>query len=84
MRLDGKRALVTGSSRGIGEGADVIINYMGKGHEAEGTRAEAVKTGRRVAVIQADVSLPTKAREFDRPTHSRTWRARYPGEQRRH
>jgi NAD(P)-dependent dehydrogenase (short-subunit alcohol dehydrogenase family) len=72
MGLEGKRALVTGSSRGIGkaivlafasEGADVIINYVGKADEAERTRAEAAKTSRRVSVIQADVSLPAKARE---------------------
>jgi glucose 1-dehydrogenase len=73
MRLEGKRALVTGSSRGIGkgivlafarEGADVVINYVGQRDEAERTRAEAAKSGRRVAVLQADVSIPAKARDL--------------------
>jgi glucose 1-dehydrogenase len=73
MRLEGKRALVTGSSRDIGkaivlafarEGADVVINYIGKGNEAECTRAEVAKSGRRVAVIQADVSVPANARDL--------------------
>jgi NAD(P)-dependent dehydrogenase (short-subunit alcohol dehydrogenase family) len=83
MRLEGKRALVTGS-RGIGkaivlafarEGADVIINYVGKGDEAERTRAEAAKSGRRAAVIQADVSVPAKARELIDICGARTGRA---------
>ncbi len=48
MRLKGKNALVTGSSRGIGrgiavrfaqEGANVAINYVGSARAAEETLA---------------------------------------------
>jgi len=66
-RLANKRAIITGSSSGIGagvalafaaEGADVIINYPGPKQEAD---AAAVKRGiealgRRCFAIQADVS----------------------------
>ena len=55
MRLAGKVALVTGSSRGIGreiavgmarEGADIIINYSRSKDEAVATAAEIEKMGR--------------------------------------
>src|ERR1700722_16784221 len=66
-KLDNKRALVTGSSSGIGagvalafarEGADVIVNYRTpQQQEAAEKVAEAVRAqGRRSAAIQADVS----------------------------
>lgn len=66
MRLAGKRALVTGGSRGIGqaivlafarEGADVVIDYVGNGAAAEQTRAQVEKLGRQAVVVQADVSV---------------------------
>jgi 3-oxoacyl-[acyl-carrier protein] reductase len=66
-RLEKKRALVTGSSSGIGagvalafarEGADVVVNYpTPKQKEAAEKIAEGVRTlGRRSTAIQADVS----------------------------
>ena len=68
-KLEKKRALVTGSSSGIGagvalafarEGADVIINYpTPKQQEAAEKIAEQVRAaGRRSKAIQADVSEP--------------------------
>ena len=64
-RLEGKKALVTGSSRGIGagiavelarEGADVAINYRSSPDEA-GAVAEQVRGfGRKAVVLQADVA----------------------------
>lgn len=63
--LTGKKALVTGSSRGIGQGialclakqgADVIINYHSKAQEAEVVVASVKALGRDSFAVQADVS----------------------------
>jgi glucose 1-dehydrogenase len=65
MTLQGKVALVTGASRGIGKasaielaraGADVAVNYRSHPAEAEETAAAIRALGRRVIVIQGDVS----------------------------
>ncbi len=66
MNLEGKKAVVTGSSRGIGrvialalakEGADVAVNYI-TGNETDAEEvAEAIKAmGRNALLIQANVS----------------------------
>ncbi len=65
MKLSGKRALVTGASRGIGraialalaaEGADVAVNYAGSEAAAQEV-AEVIRAmGRKAVVIQADVA----------------------------
>lgn len=64
--LTNKVALVTGASRGIGKaiaialaaaGADVAVNYRSRQNEAEETRAQIQKLGRRAIAVQADVSL---------------------------
>ena len=64
MQLDGKVALVTGASRGIGRsialmlaarGADIVINYAGNTEAAEKTKAEVEALGRKAMVIKADV-----------------------------
>ena len=64
MQLDGKVALVTGASRGIGKsialmlasrGADIAINYAGNTEAAEKTKAEVEALGRKAMVIKADV-----------------------------
>ncbi len=63
--LTGKKALVTGASRGIGkgialalakQGADVAVNYRSKKEEAEAVVAEIKKMGREAFAVQADVS----------------------------
>lgn len=63
--LTGKKALVTGGSRGIGkgivlalarQGADVVINYHSKAEEAEAVATEVRSLGRVALTIQADVS----------------------------
>lgn len=63
--LDGKIAVVTGASRGIGKaiakklaalGATVIINYNGSAEKAEAVRQEILTAGGRAEAIQCDVS----------------------------
>jgi NAD(P)-dependent dehydrogenase (short-subunit alcohol dehydrogenase family) len=64
-RLDGKTALVTGSSRGIGAdtvtyfaeaGADVVINYRNKAPRAQKLAAKLEEGGSRALVQQADLT----------------------------
>ncbi len=66
MRLAGKVALVTGSSRGIGreialglarEGADLIVNYHSREDAAQVTAREIEALGRQVLVLKAGVSM---------------------------
>jgi 3-oxoacyl-[acyl-carrier protein] reductase len=65
MKLSGKIALVTGSSRGIGreiamamarEGADIVINYSRSKDAAEEAAREIEKLGRRTLIVQASVT----------------------------
>lgn len=69
--LEGKKALVTGASRGIGRaiavalaeaGADVAINYSGSEAAAAETAAAVEALGRRAIIVKANVG---KADEFD-------------------
>lgn len=64
-RLDGRRALVTGGSRGIGrgiaielarEGADVAVNFRRDEDAARATVADIERLGRRAVAVQADVA----------------------------
>jgi enoyl-[acyl-carrier protein] reductase III len=64
MSFEGQVALVTGSSRGIGEaialelarrGADIIITYVRKGSAAEETVAAIEELGRRAHAVQVDL-----------------------------
>ena len=77
IRLEGKNALVTGASSGIGQGiavalaaagADVGINYRSM-DGAEETSRRVRETGNRALVMQADVGDPvqvsTMFRRFD-------------------
>lgn len=63
--LAGKKALVTGGSRGIGrgvvlalaeQGADVVINFTSSKDKAEAVAQEVEAKGRKALIIQADVS----------------------------
>jgi 3-oxoacyl-[acyl-carrier protein] reductase len=68
INLRGKRAFVTGGSRGIGaaivltlaeNGADVAFTYQRSVERAEATAASVRASGRRAVVIQADSADPT-------------------------
>lgn len=63
--LEGKAALVTGASRGIGKavalslaeaGADVVVNYAGNEAKAAEVVAEIEKLGRKAYTFQANVA----------------------------
>lgn len=65
MRLEGKKALVTGANRGIGraiaiamanEGADVVINYVEDPEAATKVCEEIEGAGRRALAIHGDIS----------------------------
>ena len=68
-RLEGKTAVITGSSRGIGrgiamrfaeEGANVVINYIGSRKAAEEALGDVTAAGAHGVVVQADVSSPAQ------------------------
>ncbi|MET0311124.1 MAG: SDR family oxidoreductase [Burkholderiaceae bacterium] len=63
--LHGKKAFVTGASRGIGaataiglarQGADVAITYQSSKEKAEAVAAEIIRLGRRALVLQVDAA----------------------------
>jgi NAD(P)-dependent dehydrogenase (short-subunit alcohol dehydrogenase family) len=64
MRLKGKRALITGASRGIGrgiaevfadEGADVVVNYVSQAEKAEDVARDLRAKGRKAVTAKANV-----------------------------
>jgi len=65
MRLKGKKALITGASRGIGrgiaevfaeEGADVVVNYVASSQKADEVAKEIKAKGRKAITAKADVA----------------------------
>ena len=64
-KLEGKTAVVTGASRGIGraialelakEGANVVVNYSGSKEKAEEVVEEILKMGQKAIAVQANVA----------------------------
>lgn len=73
MKLEGKKAIVTGGSRGIGraialmyakEGADVLVNYHSNDAAAKETVAEIEKLGRKGVAVAADVANYKSAQDM--------------------
>jgi NAD(P)-dependent dehydrogenase (short-subunit alcohol dehydrogenase family) len=71
MELTGKRALVTGGTKGIGgaialdlaqQGMDVVINGRAQDAEAEQLLAKIQETGRQGVFLAADMASPDDAR----------------------
>lgn len=73
MRLEGKVALVTGSSQGIGQaiaihlaqaGADIVIDYRSHPDGAKDTLAKVEAAGRKGHIVQADLSSVSNVRQL--------------------
>ena len=69
-RFQGKVALITGASRGIGraiaeqfsrEGADIVLNYLRNEEAAQATEKVLKSQGSRVRLIQANVGNPEES-----------------------
>jgi 3-oxoacyl-[acyl-carrier protein] reductase len=78
--LQGKIAVVTGSSRGIGaaiarelaaQGATVVLNHRDSTAQAEAVVADIVAAGGQAVAIQADVSSYTEAQRLIKETVER-------------
>jgi len=77
MKLEGKVALVTGASRGIGreialefarEGADVVVNYAGSEAKAKEVAEEIQAMGRNALIYQCNVAISEEVQNMVKDT----------------
>ena len=77
-KLNGKVAVVTGASRGIGrgiaerlakEGASIVVNYTRNADEAKKVVAEIEALGTKAVAVQADVGKVSDVRRLFQETH---------------
>lgn len=73
LGLDGKRALITGSSRGIGSaiaidlakyGVNIVLHYVSNREQAEKVKNDIDSSGGKCTLIQADLCDPACADEL--------------------
>ncbi len=92
LKLRGKRALVTGSSRGIGRAialsladfkVDVAINYLRNRARAEETAQEIEARGVRALVLKGNVAKPEHVERIFSTIADEWGGARYRGFERR-
>jgi NAD(P)-dependent dehydrogenase (short-subunit alcohol dehydrogenase family) len=71
--LKGRKALITGGSRGIGRAtavlfaqarAEVAIDYLRQSHAAQEIRKKISKLGRKCTIIKANISLMEEVNEM--------------------
>jgi tetrahydroxynaphthalene reductase len=79
LPLEGKVALITGSSRGLGKetalelasrGADLVVNYVSSSSPAAELVSTIQSMGRKAIAIQADVSNPSDIHRLFEEAHA--------------
>jgi len=77
LSLEDKKAVVTGSSRGIGRGcavtlakygADIVVNYVESREKAENVVTEIEDLGRRSFAVKADISKENEVKSMIKKT----------------